>query len=179
MAVSSSPNAARERAPDPLSARTAAGVRDRFLRDVLARVPAERVVEVHLFAPMRQGGVESGVAVLAARLDPDAPDGPETSDSAAAPNAGAGHDGRHTVYVARYCLTLKGAERGRWDVVVREEADAPLLAVNAAVRGAGRRANDTADATRLDHAAVQALLTPPALPDLLAETVTGAPATGR
>lgn len=125
-------------APDLLGARTAADVRERFLRDVLARIPAEHVVEAHVFAPLRKGGVESGVAVLAAEID-DA------------------HAARHTVYVAHYRLTLKGPERGRWEVAVREEADAPLFSVDAVVRGVGRRANDAADAVRLDASALRAL----------------------
>ena len=141
---------------DPLAARAAADVRERFLREALARVPAERVVEVHVFAPLRQGGVESGVAVLAA-----APDGAaEGAGGAVAPS-------RHTVYVARYRLVLKGAERGRWEVAVREEADAPLLTVDAVVRGVGRRANDAAEASRVGEAELRALATPPGLSDLL------------
>jgi len=37
----------------------------RFLRAIAERVPSEQVVEVHLFPPIRQGGVETGVAVVA------------------------------------------------------------------------------------------------------------------
>ena len=37
----------------------------RFLRAIAQRVPTAQVVEVHLFPPMRQGGVETGVAVVA------------------------------------------------------------------------------------------------------------------
>ncbi len=133
----------RASTPDLLGARTAADVRARFLRDVLARVPAERIVEAHVFAPLRHGGIESGVAVLAAQVD----DARET---------------RHTVYVASYRLTLKGPERGRWEVAVREEADAPLLTVDAVVRGVGRRANDAADAVRLDASALHEFIAAPA-----------------
>ena len=136
------PPRTRTPTPDLLGARTAADVRERFLRDVLARIPAERVVEAHVFAPIRRGGVESGIAVLAAGAT-------DESDRAE----------RHTVYVAHYRLTLKGPERGRWDVAVREEADAPLLTVDAVVRGVGRRANDAGEAARLDAAALQAFAT--------------------
>ena len=132
----------RAAASDPRGARTAADVRERFLRDVLARVPAERVVEAHLFAPMRRGGIESGVAVVAARGDDELDGG-----------------ARHTVYVAHYRHTLKGPERGRWEVTVREEADAPLLTVDLVVRGVGRRANDAAGAVRFDAGALHALAT--------------------
>ncbi len=37
----------------------------RFLRAIAERVRSEQVVEVHLFPPIRQGGVETGVAVVA------------------------------------------------------------------------------------------------------------------
>ncbi len=37
----------------------------RFLKAIAERLPAERVAEVHLFPPMRQGGAETGVAVIA------------------------------------------------------------------------------------------------------------------
>jgi hypothetical protein len=40
--------------------------RERFLLAVAATLPAERFIELHFFAPIRQGGVESGVAVIAA-----------------------------------------------------------------------------------------------------------------
>lgn len=43
-------------------------VTERFLRAVIARVPLERIEELHLFAPLRQGGVETGIAVVAARV---------------------------------------------------------------------------------------------------------------
>ena len=40
--------------------------RERFAKAIIAKVPAERIVEIHFFQPIRQGGVESGVAVVAA-----------------------------------------------------------------------------------------------------------------
>lgn len=43
-------------------------VTERFLRAVIAKVPLERIEELHLFAPLRQGGVETGIAVVAARV---------------------------------------------------------------------------------------------------------------
>ena len=39
---------------------------ERFLREVLARIPLERIEELHLFSPLRQGTVETGIAVVAA-----------------------------------------------------------------------------------------------------------------
>src|SRR3954447_10857100 len=37
----------------------------RFLRAIAERVRMDHVVELHLFPPIRQGGVETGVAVVA------------------------------------------------------------------------------------------------------------------
>ena len=53
----------RDRADAPVSEIT-----ERFLRAVIARVPLDRIEELHLFAPLRQGGVETGIAVVAARV---------------------------------------------------------------------------------------------------------------
>lgn len=48
-------------------------VTERFLRAVIAKVPLDRIEELHLFAPLRQGGVETGIAVVAARVPVVAP----------------------------------------------------------------------------------------------------------
>jgi hypothetical protein len=48
--------------------------RTRFLREIAERLPPSHVEEVHLFTPLRQGGLESGVAVVAARPEPAPPD---------------------------------------------------------------------------------------------------------
>jgi hypothetical protein len=48
-------------------------VTERFLRAVIAKVPLERIEELHLFAPLRQGGVETGIAVVAARVPMSTP----------------------------------------------------------------------------------------------------------
>lgn len=52
--------------------------RERFLLEIAAVVPPTRVSEVHFFAPMRQGPIETGVAVIAAT-----PEGAEAAGSAA------------------------------------------------------------------------------------------------
>ncbi len=76
---------------------------------------------VHLFPPIRQGGVETGAAVIAATAP--------------------GHE-RHTVWSASYRNTIKGAERGKWEVEVTPEADAPLVTVEAVVEGVMKRAGE-------------------------------------
>ena len=52
-----------DRADAPVSEIT-----ERFLKVVLAHVPLGRIEELHLFSPLRQGGVETGIAVIAARV---------------------------------------------------------------------------------------------------------------
>lgn len=54
--------------------------RERFLLEIAAVVPPHRVSEVHFFAPMRQGPMETGVAVIAAT-----PEGAEAPASTAIP----------------------------------------------------------------------------------------------
>jgi hypothetical protein len=143
--------------------------RERFLAAVAEQVPIDRVVELYLFQPMRQGGVESGVAVIAAAgdvpvapveaLPADRPEQPaadvdggqldEVDSPVHEPPARDQHEAqadgfepRYTVFTAHYRHVLKGPERGRWEVSVVAEADAPLATVGAVVRGVQRRAGD-------------------------------------
>ncbi len=171
--------------------------RTRFLAAIARQIPADRVIEVHLFSSMKQGGLESGVAVIAvdriadipgsmdvdggyvpaaAVAEPSALDTPVEldvhdqladeaaymtdefpvvlADALAEPASGALPStpmvpSRYIVYSARYRLVLKGAERGKWDVSVTEEADAPLLTIDAVVRGVQRRSGDADEVLRL------------------------------
>jgi hypothetical protein len=211
----------------------------RFLRAIAERLPLERVAELYLFPPMRQGTLETGIAIVAAVLDDGAgeprdalADAPPSMDAtvdvppaldaeacdptddasrdrfeaethagedarsvessvvdgaddagevAAAADATAvdGSEGdapvaasryvradaevpRHTVYTARYRLTLKGPERGKWELNVMEEADAPLLTVEMVVRGVQHRAGEGAEPERLEPQALRELLGAPA-----------------
>ena len=159
--------------------------RDRFVRAIAERVEPERIAEVHLFQPIRQGGVETGVAVIAVERTSDAdappppvetevanysdaaefladPDGPEIdsdedamslAEDFAEPEepeaARASHRGkRHTVLTAWYRLTLKGADRGKWEFNLADEAIAPLDTIVAVARGVGQRAGDADDPER-------------------------------
>jgi hypothetical protein len=112
--------------------------RERFLLAIVAQVPAERIAEIHFFQPIKQGGVESGVAVVVENGAPDAP--------------------RIIVLTAHYRLTLKGPDRGRWETGIVAEADAPLVTVDAVVRGVQRRAGDLDDATRMEGDDVRAFV---------------------
>jgi hypothetical protein len=165
---------------------------ERFLRALLNKVPIDRIEELYLFAPLRQGAVETGIAVVAARasvvlppvvplvptdVSPYAPevaadtiidadtraeaeaaaethvgidDDIDADGDADIPFAFAQHEEaydvhppvRHTVYTARYRLVVKGPDRGKWEIDVVDEADAPLLAVETVVRGVQRRAGE-------------------------------------
>jgi hypothetical protein len=194
--------------------------RARFLAAIAKQIPADKVIEVHLFAGIRQGGVESGVAVVAVERDPapslDVDGGyiPPNDVAEAAevetPAAVVVHDqladetsfvadettgdivddaspyadvslppedaasveeepdvaapapaSRYIVYSARYRLTLKGLDRGKWEVSVTEEADAPLLTIDAVVRGVQRRSGDVDETVRLSGDEFRAALPAP------------------
>ena len=102
----------------------------RFLRAIAEKVAADRVVEVHLFSPRRQGTTETGVAVVAS-----------------SPDAENAHE-RHVVFSARYRLAIKGPDRGKWEFDCVAEADAPLVTVDAVVRGVMDRAGDAGEPER-------------------------------
>jgi hypothetical protein len=196
----------------------------RFLRAIAERVPPEQVVEVHLFPAIRQGGVETGVAVVAEDPRKRAPEvvavtveSNGTADAAFAEHREAEPPGaaatvevaeadaveidvsepslaepeaavadaadvsvteveallpetepngepprsRFTIHTARYRLTLKGVDRGKWEVDVVAEADAPLDAVEAVVRGVQRRAGEGAEPDRLSTEAFREALDAP------------------
>lgn len=233
----------------------------RFLHAVAPRLPIDRVHELYLFAPMRQGGVETGIAVVAAGEAHAVSDAPTVGDdvvaevlspgtvagdvqtpelmravmdaaeaaaeagdeaepdevgldavaSAEDERQGEAHDeaqeiaadalalaqaeldelsdgadaapvadpseverdlaepphgptraaARFTVFTARYRLQLKGPDRGKWEADVVEEADAPLLTVDAVVRGVQRRIGDAAEVERLSGDDLRRLLAGP------------------
>jgi len=189
--------------------------RARFLAAIAKQLPAERIAEAHLFAAIRQGGVESGVAVIALEQEPvetpqdpgeeqlateasgslDAVDVADVKQSfgAADVNEALGEDAddvpadadddspyaddlepvaiaapaparRYVVCTARYRHTLKGPDRGKWEVTVTEEADAPLLTVDAVVRGVQRRSGDVDEIVRLSGDELRAAVPVPATP---------------
>ena len=127
--------------------------RDRFLTAVAAKVDAAAIAEVHLFQPIKQGGLESGVAVVAVREGAARPtDGGESdaqSASAASGSRSESAENRLAVYTAQYRLTLKGPDRGKWEFSMQADADAPLVTVDAVVRGVQRRVADAVEPERL------------------------------
>lgn len=174
--------------------------RERLLRAIVMQVPAERIAEIHFFSPIKQGGVESGVAVIAAvperapvvademNSHVEAIDDAETVDPEAVENAGeeaaadeddtdeiadvvdeipgeaitpkAESSERHVVYTARYRLTLKGPDRGKWETNIVAEADAPLITVDVVVRGVQRRVGELDEPERMTGEEVRAALAP-------------------
>jgi hypothetical protein len=159
-----------------------AETRARFLAAIAAQLPTDRIAEVHLFPAIRQGGMESGVAVVAVEpmqepelleanesepldsndvdslgatdVDSLAVEETEAVEADAPPPA----PRRYTVFSARYRHTLKGPDRGKWETSVVEEADAPLLTVDAVVRGVQRRSGDVDEIVRLSGDEVRASL---------------------
>lgn len=136
----------------------ASDARERFLLEIAAVVPPERIAEVHFFPPMRQGPIETGVAVIAAM-----PEGATLADAAEAaePAAlveGASISARHVVYTARYRWTRKGPDRGKWEAEVVAEADAPLLTVETVVQGVKRRAEEPDESERMAGETARALI---------------------
>jgi len=153
----------------------------RFLAGIAAQVPAERVAEVHLFGAIRQGGQESGVAVVAVDREAaptaeaatnDAIEATEAAEATEVDDVVEATDAadavvdtmptRYTVYTARFRHTLKGPERGKWELAVTEEADAPLLTVDAVVRGVSRRSGEADETIRLSGDEFRAALPEPA-----------------
>jgi hypothetical protein len=132
--------------------------RDRFLAAVAGSVPIEKVVEVHLFQPIRQGGMQSGVAVVAVEEEPSLPE-TDTDTDTDIESRGPRTDHRLAVYTARYRLTQKGPDRGKWDYAIQVEADAPLVTVDKVVRGVQRRSGDAEDPQRLTGEEFRSLVT--------------------
>jgi hypothetical protein len=145
---------------------------ERFLRDIADRIGLNAVDEIRLFPPLRQSGVETGVAVVAAiPLPPERADDHVAEEPPEALTESAGDEflpieeedrdiivHRHTVFTARYRHTLKGPDRGKWEVDVRAEADAPLVTVDQVVTGVMKRAGETFEPERISSSAFKTIV---------------------
>ena len=145
---------------------------ERFLREIADRIGVEAVDEVRLFPPLRQSGVETGVAVVAALplpaeldLPPEPNEPPEAlSDSSGdefLPIEEADREiivHRHTVFTARYRHTLKGPDRGKWEVDVQAEADAPLVTLDQVIRGVMKRAGEQFEPEKISASAFKTIV---------------------
>lgn len=141
--------------------------RERFIRDIAEHVDPSRIVELHFFPSIRQGPIETGVAVIAATPLPSELMGGAGPDAAAEPlpdpelalevdaseaddeSAYAEPPARAEVFTALYVLTRKGPDRGKWVVEVKAEAQAPMTTVEPVVRGVQDRAGEALDAHRM------------------------------
>jgi len=119
--------------------------RERFVAAIADRVNPDAIAEAHLFQPIKQGGTESGVAVVAVE---------ERASQSPEPTA----HSRLAVYTATYRLRLKGADRGKWDFAIHVEADAPLVQVDKVVQGVQRRSGDADYPEKLSGDEFRALL---------------------
>ena len=145
---------------------------ERFLRDIADRIGLNAVDEVRLFPPLRQSGVETGVAVVAALPLP--PEGVHRHTDDEPPEAlteSAGDEflpieeedraiivHRHTVFTARYRHTLKGPDRGKWEVEVQAEADAPLVTLDQVVKGVMKRAGEPFEPEKISATAFRTIV---------------------
>ena len=159
--------------------------RERFLRGILERVSPERIVEIHFFPPIRQGQLESGVAVVALESAPITVTEPvaaaaevvETLESVEEDVAAEVVEplepielveeptapvmavaSRLEVCTALYRWTRKGPERGKWEFDFKTEGDASLPIVGTVVRGVEQRSGDELGALRMDADELHALL---------------------
>lgn len=149
---------------------------ERFLRDIAERIGLQSVDEVRLFPPLRQGAVETGVAIVAALPLPPGP--ADLREGDAPPEALSESIGeeflpieeadreiivhRHTVFTARYRHTIKGPDRGRWEVDVQAEADAPLVTLDQVVRGVMKRAGEPFEPERITASELRTIVESPA-----------------
>ncbi|MBA4071262.1 MAG: hypothetical protein C0497_05405 [Gemmatimonas sp.] len=69
---------------------------------------------------------------------------------------------RLVVFTARYRLTRKGPDRGKWLFECGAMADAPLATVDAVARGVTQRSKDLTEAERLSGDQLRTLLQDPA-----------------
>jgi hypothetical protein len=116
---------------------------EKFIRSIVERVPLERIVELHLFPAIRQGPIETGVAVVAAAPAPLAEAELAAELELRTP--------RLEVHTAWYRLTRKGPERGKWEFEMKTQADAPLETIETVVRGVQERAGEATEPTRFTN----------------------------
>ncbi|MCC6772957.1 MAG: hypothetical protein IT360_17340, partial [Gemmatimonadaceae bacterium] len=69
---------------------------------------------------------------------------------------------RYAIITASYRLTLKGPDRGKWDVDLTHEADAPLATVERVARGVAKRAGEDSEPEHFSGESLQRALDAPA-----------------
>jgi hypothetical protein len=91
----------------------------RLAQAVAEQLPPGEVDGVWVFSPLRREGNEWGTAVLS-RVDGD----------------------RRRIYTARYVLTIRGKERGKFESSILEVGSGPAGAVSQLVQEAHKRIDD-------------------------------------
>jgi hypothetical protein len=124
-------------------------IRERFIKSIAEKIAPERLVEAFFFPAIRQGPMETGVAVISAS---------QAAVPVEQPDAEAVE--RAEVFTASYRWTRKGVERGKWVVDVTAEADAPFATVETVVRGVQERSGEALDAHRMSGEEIRAALPP-------------------
>jgi hypothetical protein len=92
---------------------------DRLAQAVAQVIPPAEVDNVWIFAPLRRGPREWGTAVLS-RIEGD----------------------RRRIYTARYTLSVKGKERGKFESSIQEVGVGPQDALARVLQEAQRRIDD-------------------------------------
>lgn len=92
---------------------------DRLAQAVAQVVPPEEVDGVWVFSPVRRDSREWGTAVLS-RVDGE----------------------RRRIYTARYVLSVKGKERGKFESTIQEVGIGPLEVLTRVLQEAQRRIDD-------------------------------------
>lgn len=163
----------------------------RFLKAIAERIGTRPVVEVRLFPAIRQGQHESGVAVVAVEepvVVPEVALEPEVEAAAGMPRSAdlpvSDHPGepieeklppapassarplhsavsRLSILTARFRLTVKGPDRGKWEFNLVHDADAPLETIEPVVRGVARRVGESGEPDLLSPAAFHRAVTEP------------------
>jgi hypothetical protein len=138
----------------------------RFLKAIAERLGDRQIMEVRLFPAIRQGQHESGVAVVAVEDRVQSPESevqslePASSTQPQHP-APSSQPERYLILTARFRLTVKGPDRGKWEFSLLHDADAPLETIEPVVRGVARRVGEAGEPDLLSPADFQRAVTEP------------------
>lgn len=123
--------------------------RERFLKAILTQLPVDRMRELYLFQPIKQGGMESGVAVIAAYPEGVSGVGRGESGAPAAPSGvGSGKSGAPLAPESETAVATESA-----DAATVLDTDSAAASDAAAIEHdtiAAAEADDRADVEPLD-----------------------------
>lgn len=113
-------------------------------------------------------GSAPGDAIFAADGDDDSPYAPDVAPSSADEVVLELQDSpalpfkRFAILTARYRLVFKGPDRGKWEMEVTHEADAPLATVERVARGVAKRAGEENEPEHFSAVSLRTALDAPA-----------------